>query len=198
MKYAVATVLLVLCLSSPSHAAEFAGDKGSWRLGGAVSFAYRSGDLYEVDNDNVSEVNFSFAADCFVSRGFSAGFGFTIYHSNRGRDITEVGFGPRLAVYLSPPSSDDARPPGTLEYVEIFGAYSHTTATDEWVLSAGAGFGVEILLSEAVALDTGIRYMREWRHGTYVTFDPWGPYSSGSTRTGYRFQLGLGISYFIF
>lgn len=186
----VATLFLfLLCLTDAATAAEFAGDKGSWKFAGAAYIQSKSGDLYEYNGEGSTEISFSVTAQSFISRSIAWGLTGSLYNFSQQGDVTEISAGPVLSVYLVTPGDGIERLVSALPYFEVLGQYTNVDYEwGGWVISFGGGLGVDLLVHDAVAITPHLRLLADSVH----------PDRGDQSESGLRFVFGLGFSYFLF
>ena len=191
MKHFLIISTIILCFAFSAIAGTTPVDKGSYILGGSVSFTSMGGDLYE-DANGESQSVFLVAPEFgyFFSPGFMGGaiVEFSSY-SIHGENYSDFMFGPMVAYYFNAANiTDDAK--GTvLPYLKAFAMFGSTElGTDgSWTKFGGKG-GINYFLSNAVAVDFGVQFYS----------DSFKPDGADESTTGTVFSFGAGIKAFIF
>lgn len=142
-------LLLVALLIAPNVLAQsYAIDKGSYLLGGTVSFSSEGGDdiLYGGERVSTLTLNPSFAY--FVTSGLALGAD-VLYSSasSGGASITSLGLGPNLAYFFGGPTSS------AYPFISAGIAY---TSTDVGVTLSGFGADVSGGVTFMVARNVGL------------------------------------------
>ncbi len=165
MKGTLLTVATILVFGLGAMAADSPIDKGSVMLGGMVYFMTASGDLYKNANDDTPSwisINPEFAYFVAPSICIGAELDYTKY-SIGDAGSTNLGIGPSVGYYfnMNPTEVKGAIYPyvkGFFHYnsFEVEGATDKTKTT-----SFGGRGGINLMISEAVAVDFGIVFASE-------------------------------------
>jgi opacity protein-like surface antigen len=172
-------------------------DKKSWFLGGSLYFQTQSGDLYKEGGESPSTINVAPSFGYFVAPGIFVGAE-ALYNNYKVGDNKEtiLGIGPTVGYYFNLDKARTQVKGAVYPYIKAFFAYASdkiedTTATDykSTGTSFGAMGGVNYMLSEAVALDFGVKFSSE-------SMKQKEPIESDSF-SGTTIQFGVGVTYFI-
>ncbi len=193
MKKGLLTTLLILVFAIGASAQDSPIDKGSVMLGGSAYFMSASGDLYKSGDDSQTWLGFQPEFGYFIAPSIMIGLNVDfVSYSVGDYGNTNFGFGPMLGYYFN---MDPAR--GEVKgaiYPYIKGFFNLNTysvkdvdGSDKTTSIGGMG-GINYMLSDAVALDFGVKF----------TSDSYKPDGADESTTGTIMQFGVGFSAFIY
>ena len=190
MKRLLVLTLLLVVFASTSYAAENPVDKGSIILSGSVYFSNLSGDLYEVDGDALTMISADPNFGYFVVPNVMIGATMEFSNTSQGDESMSVlGAGPMVGYFFD---MTKAEVKGSI-YPYIIGFFTYRSVSDDaWdedvsVTTFGGKIGMDYMLSDGVALNTGVKF-------TSVS----SKYGDEDSVSGTEIWVGAGVSVFIY
>ena len=213
MKKAVQAVIIVLALAAVASAANGPVDKGSFVLGGHVSFMAQSGELHESpEGDNYTSISVSPSLGYFVLPGFYLGMDAGIFHSWQGNIRRTTGYliGPSLGFYYDGNPTREKVKGAVYPFLKAFFYFQQSNLqypVTYWDIDGpqivtieatsketrfGAELGGLFMVSNAVGINLSGIISSEHAKWTvdYSTSD--------DSNSGLTFMLGAGVTYFIY
>ena len=187
------TTILILVFAMGAFAADGPVDKGSIILGGTAYFQSASGDLYKSGDDSqtwlgvMPEFGYFIAPSILI--GLSVDF---VSYSVGDYGTTDFGFGPMIGYYFNMDPARGEAKGAIYPYIKgFFNLNSHSVkdvdGSDKTTSIGGMG-GINYMLSNAVALDFGVKFQS----------DSYKPDGADESTTGTVMFFGAGISAFIY
>jgi len=183
--------LLMALFTMTAVAQESPIDKGSMIVGGTIGFQMLSGDAYDVDDESYTAISVMPEFGYFVSPGLVVG-GELLYSSESQGDYIDnstFGIGPMIGYYFNTNKESTEIKGALYPYIKGFFIYQSLSMGDFDIttMSFGGKAGINYMLTDAVALDAGIR----------VLSDSWEP-DGGDSVSGMNIMFSGGIQAFIF
>ncbi|MBI5267362.1 MAG: hypothetical protein HY851_09040 [candidate division Zixibacteria bacterium] len=185
-RFLILTTVILLVLAATGTAANSPIDKGSVILGGSVSFSSMGGDLYKVGNSSTTLVQLTPSIGYFVSPGLELGaeIAYTSI-SVGGVSASSFTFGPEVGYYFKSGARTEVK--GSIyPYLKGFMLF-YSSEGDKMTTFGGKG-GMNFMLSNAVALDAGVKFQS----------DSYKPDGATTSTSGTILWVGAGITAFIF
>ncbi|NQS99431.1 MAG: outer membrane beta-barrel protein [candidate division Zixibacteria bacterium] len=166
--------------------------KGAMLIGGSVSFASMSGDLYEDDGDKATQFQFSPTYYYFVTKGFACGAKFAYLSQSKGDWSSSIlSIGPALGYFI------DTGNEKIYPYLGV--AYTFDSSKDEDSSEGGYeykatgshlifGLGAAFMLSDHLAVIPEIAY-------NLVTLEP--DETDAESYDGNIFMISIGLAGFL-
>jgi hypothetical protein len=192
-------MVLILAIASLASAQTSPVDKGSMILGGSAYFMSQSGDLYEVDGDGTTTIGLEPEFGYFISPNIMIG-GTLLYESEKMGDYktTCMGIGPEVGYFFNMDKGRTDIKGSIYPYIKGFMTYKsekseNGTETKYDYMSFGAKGGIIFMLSEAVALDMGLKFSSD----SQKQKEPEVAAGADDSISGSTFMLGVGVTAFI-
>ena len=177
--------LLVAALALPCAAANFAIDKGGV-LGGSVGFEMQGGDLYEVEGDSRTVIEFDPGAGYFLMPGLLAGTRVIFVSSSQGdHSASAFGIGPVVAYYFGGPYST-MYPFVSARFTWVSHSTENATSLDWSETNIAFSAGATKMISRNVGI----------RAAVFYSLDTYSP-DEGDSIDGNRMGLRIGLESFI-
>lgn len=179
------TASIILMCSIPILAADGPIDKGSLVFGGTIAFANTSGDGYEIDDEPVSAAFVAPVIGGFVSSGVMLGGQLTYARLSLGPDdYSAWALGPTLGYFFNTVRTDGKTRGSFYPYVKAFFMVGKGDSGSDYTLSSlGGQAGIDVMLSNTLAIDFGLRIQR----------DTWNADGKGKSYSGTIILGGLGL-----
>lgn len=179
-------VLAALFFASDAFAQEYAIDKGSYLLGGAISFTSQGGDIAGDSDERLTTLTINPNFAYFVTPGLALGAD-VLYTSTSfsGNSNTSVGIGPQLSYFFGGPESST--------YPFINAGVNYTSLDiGETVSGFGADFGGGIVFM--VARNVGLTVQAFYQFSNLSADTDFGEFDLDSN----TFGVQGGVTAFIF
>ena len=182
-------VLAALLLAPGVFAQSYPIDKGSYLLGGAVSFSSQGGDLFTGnDSDRLTTVSVYPTFAYFISPGLALGGDVQFQKSSQGDfSSTTIGIGPSIAYYFGQPTTR------TFPFIGASIGYTSLSFDSGDFGSDGINgyqFGVTGGLSHMIARNVALTGSLFYQNQTFS--------ESGESASGDTFGFQGGVTAFIF
>lgn len=178
-------VILIILLASTASFAQSAISKGSFTLGGSISFSSES---YEVnsDNQNIFKFNPQFGY-FFVDQLYAALSVDYTHYSMGGNSMHNLGFGPAIRYYFD---ADKLKPFLGLGFLYGESGQSNfdgSVTNTEWKLTAGADY----FITNNFAIEASLNY-------SFINYKYPSEMYWPSEQKVKKFNIGVGVNYFIY
>jgi hypothetical protein len=164
MKSLLVAGSLILLVASAVGAAESPIDKGSMTIGGTAYFNSQSGERYEnFQGDGYTEIGIMPEFGYFIAPGIKIGASLAFVSASQGDEsATLFGIGPNVTYYFNLNKERTEVKGAVYPYIGGFFSYATTSnGVDLTETSFGGRGGINLMLSQAVAVDFGLQFSSE-------------------------------------
>jgi len=194
------SILIVFC--SSGFAQSFPTDKGSVALFGSFAFSSAGGDLWEDDDDRLTQLQFTPSVSYFVTPGFALGGKFLLNRMAQGdASMTTWGIGPHVLYFIGGNKPKPTVKGTTYPYLGATFLYAKSTTEeddDEFSISGTVisfGFGVCHMLTSTVGLVGEAAYEID---NMTVKWEDWEGEEEEESESGDKFNIFAGFVVFLY